>query len=286
MRRSANLSELLNVADEQENQMPPNAAAGGAAEGAAQQGQPLPPDDTAPPDVVAALQPGGPASETPETTSVPEIEAAESQRAPEPESADEQEPEHEPQGIAVAVEESDRPIKKDWYILKVQSNREDSIREGLLRRVQMAGLDKYFGDIIVPIETVTEFKGGKKKVVKRKLYPGYLVVHMEINDDTWYLVRETPGIGDFTGSIGRPSPMSPTDIAKIISKTEEKLDEAPRLNIRVKKGDHVKINEGTFENFEGEVDSINEASGRVIVFINIFGRPTQVELEHWQIEPV
>jgi transcription termination/antitermination protein NusG len=109
---------------------------------------------------------------------------------------------------------------------------------------------------------------------------------MEINDDTWYLVRETPGIGDFTGSVGRPSPMAPQDVAKILSKSEEKTDESPRLNIRVKKGDRVKINEGTFENFEGEVDAINEASGRVSVIINIFGRPTPVELEHWQIEPM
>ena len=154
------------------------------------------------------------------------------------------------------------------------------------RRVQMAGLEKYFADVIVPIETVTEFKGGKKRVIKRKLYPGYLVVRMEINDDTWYLVRETPGIGDFTGSVGRPSPMAQQDINKILSKSEEKPDESPRLNIRVKKGDRVKINEGTFENFEGEVDSINEASGRVSVIINIFGRPTPVELEHWQIEPL
>jgi len=95
----------------------------------------------------------------------------------------------------------------------------------------------------------------------------------EITTTTWYLVRETPGIGDFTGSIGRPSPCR-RPILPRSSPRLKKADEAPRLNIRVKKGDHVKINEGTFENFEGEVDSINEASGRVIVFINIFGRPT------------
>jgi transcription termination/antitermination protein NusG len=249
---------------------------GGGGEGA-------PPGDTAPAEIVSASEPTGPASHAPEATSGDDIAAAESVHMPEPE--EEVDPEHEPQGIAVAIED-DRPVKMEWYILKVQSNREDSIREGLKRNVERAGLAKYFGDVIVPIETVTEFKGGKKKVIKRKLYPGYLVVQMEINDDTWYLVRETAGIGDFTGSIGRPSPMAPQDIAKIISKTEEKTDEAPRLNIRVKKGDRVKINEGTFENFEGEVDNINEASGRVIVIINIFGRPTPVELEHWQIEPL
>ena len=133
---------------------------------------------------------------------------------------------------------------------------------------------------------VSEFKGGKKRISKRKLYPGYLVVHMEINDDTWYLVRETPGIGDFTGSIGRPSPMLAQDVQKILAKSEEKTDEAPKLKIKFKKGDRVKINEGTFENFEGDVDSIDEANGRVIVMINIFGRSTPVELEYWQIESV
>ncbi len=97
---------------------------------------------------------------------------------------------------------------EQWYILKVQTNREDSIRDALQRRVAMAGLDKYFGEIIVPTEMVSEFKGGKKRVSKRKLYPGYIVVNMEINDDTWYLVRETSGIGDFTGAMGRPTPMA------------------------------------------------------------------------------
>ncbi len=181
---------------------------------------------------------------------------------------------------------SEEPINKQWYILKVQSNREESIKEGLMRRVKMAGLERYFGECIVPTEMVSEFKGGKKRVTKRKLYPGYLVVHMEINDDTWYVVRETPGIGDFTGSVGRPTPMAASDVQKILSKSEEKADEAPKLKIAFKKGDRVKINEGTFENFEGDVDAIDEANGRVIVMINIFGRSTPVELEYWQIEAV
>ena len=108
----------------------------------------------------------------------------------------------------------------------------------------------------MPTEMVSEFKGGKKRVVKRKLYPGYLVVHMEINDDTWFLVRETPGIGDFTGSVGQPdADAAARDVQKILAKQEEKTDEAPKLKINFKKGDRVKINEGTFENFEGEVDS-------------------------------
>jgi transcriptional antiterminator NusG len=176
--------------------------------------------------------------------------------------------------------------QRDWYILKVQSNREDSIREALQRRINMAGLQDFFGDIIVPTEMVSEFKNGKKRVVKRKLYPGYLVCHMELNEDTWFLVRETHGIGDFTGSGGKPSPMLPHEVSRIVSKQEDTTDEAPKLKINFHSGDRVKITEGTFENFEGDVDTIDEANGRVTVMINIFGRSTPVELEYWQVESV
>ena len=190
--------------------------------------------------------------------------------------------------ISTSGDGDDQAVVGDrhWYILKVQSNREDSIRETLMRRIQMQGLDKYFGDVVVPKEQVTEFKGGKKRVVWRKLYPGYILVNMLLNDDTWYLVRETGGIGDFTGSAGRPSPMLPQDVAKLLNKAEVKADEAPRLKIAFKKGDRVKINEGTFENFEGEVEQIDEANGRVTVMLSIFGRSTPVDIEYWQIESV
>ena len=176
----------------------------------------------------------------------------------------------------------ERPL--DWYILKVQSNREDSIVAGLQRRVKVAGLEEYFEEIIVPVEMVTEFKGGKKRVVKKKLYPGYIVVHMIINDETWFLVRETPGIGDFTGAAGQPTPMLPSEVARIIPKEEDVETQEPKLQIGVSPGDRVKINEGTFQNFEGDIDTIDEMNGRVTVMINIFGRSTPVELEYWQIE--
>jgi len=187
---------------------------------------------------------------------------------------------------AEAAPQEPKSENKDWYILKVQSSREESIREGLLRRVAIAGLEPFFGDVIVPSETVTEFKGGKKRVTKRKLYPGYLVVNMEINDDTWFLVRETPGIGDFTGAAGHPTPMLPHEVSRILAKHEEKAEKAPKLKIGFSPGDQVKINDGTFESFEGEVEHIDETNGRVTVMINIFGRSTPVELEYWQIEAV
>ena len=243
----------------------------------------LPPDDTAPEAVRQETEA--------ETEHAPSDDAQASDDSAGDETADDDAPAAE----AVEVEERgpveetpvvDEPPKMNWYILKVQSNREEGIRESLQRRVKVAGLEKYFGEVIVPTEMVSEFKGGKKRVVKRKLYPGYLVAHMEINEDTWFLVRETPGIGDFTGSAGKPTPMLPHEVAKIVAKQEEKTDEAPKLKINFNVSDRVKINEGTFENFEGEVDSIDEASGRVTVMINIFGRSTPVELEYWQIESI
>lgn len=205
------------------------------------------------------------------------VETAARDAMTEPASIEEAQPPEE------APVEDDESTEMDWYILKVQSNREDSIRESLIRRVKIEGLEQYFGEVIVPTETVTEFKNGKKRVVKRKLYPGYIVVNMAINDDTWFLVRDTHGIGDFTGPTGKPVPMQPHEVSRIVARQEEKTEEAPKLKIAFKPGDRVKINEGTFENFEGNVDSIDETNGRVTVMINIFGRSTPVELEYWQV---
>ena len=185
-------------------------------------------------------------------------------------------------------DDEDEDVQMDWYILKVQSNRERSICDGLRRRVAIAGLDRFFGEVIVPTEDVAEYKNGKRRVVKRKLYPGYIVVQMSINDDTWFLVRETSGIGDFTGSAGRPTPMLPHEVERIVqaARPEEEGKQQIKTVIPFKQEDRVRIKEGTFENFEGNVENVDEANGRVTVIINIFGRSTPVELEHWQIESV
>ena len=199
---------------------------------------------------------------------------------------DDEEPEVAPSGpIEIDVpEEEDIDLK--WYILKVQSNRERSISEALRRKIAIEGLDHYFGEVKVPTEKVTEFKGGKKKIVERKLWPGYIAVQMHVNDDTWFAIRETSGIGDFTGSGGHPTPMDPAEVAKFQQAEVEETEEAPKLDIKFSPGDKVKVMEGNFENFEGEVSSIDEAHGRVTVMLSIFGRPTPVELEYWQVEGV
>jgi transcription termination/antitermination protein NusG len=226
-------------------------------------------------------------TESPSAESL-EAEAADAIR--EEAEAEEQEPDAQPVRVpkppVEIADESPEEIRMDWYILKVQSNRERSIAEALERKMRIEGLDRYFDQVIVPTEKVTEFKGGKKKVVERKLYPGYIVVHMHINDDTWFAVRETSGVGDFTGAGGKPTPMLPHEVSRIVQTEEEETAEAPKLDIRFSSGDKVKVKEGNFENFEGEVNTIDEASGRVTVMINIFGRSTPVELEYWQIEAV
>ena len=184
----------------------------------------------------------------------------------------------------------DEDMEMEWYILKVQVNRETTICAALQRRVKMAGYEPYFGDILVPTEDVREFtKSGKQRIVKRKLYPGYIVVKMAINDDTWFLVRETPGIGDFTGAAGKPAPLSAEEIQRIIETTrppEDEESEEPKTAIKFNVGDRVRVKEGYFQNYEGEVSNIDERNGRVTVMINIFGRPNPVELDHWQVEDV
>jgi len=173
-----------------------------------------------------------------------------------------------------------------WYVLKVQSNREKSIRENLLRRIKRDGLESFFGEITIPTERVVETKGGKKKVTERKLYPGYIMIQMVLNEETWYLVRETSGVGDFTGAARQPQPMQDHEIARMLGSQSAKSSEPAKVKIDFQRGDTVKIKEGTFESFEGSVDAIDEASGRVTVLIEIFGRSTPVELEYWQVETV
>ena len=194
---------------------------------------------------------------------------------------------HRPGQPIEVVDESEEQVElapREWYIIKVQTNREASVRRALIRRIKMMGLEDSFGDIVVPEEKVTEVRGGKKRVVRRKLFPGYVIVHMSLGDDAWHLVRGTSGVGDFTGSGGKPTAMPQHEVDRIIVKEEESEAESPKLQIAFAQGDRVKINEGTFDSFEGEVESIDEANGRVTVIINIFGRSTPVELEYWQVE--
>ena len=174
---------------------------------------------------------------------------------------------------------------KDWYVIRVASNREERVRDNLLVSVRTKGMEDKITNVLVPTETMTEIKGGKKRVVYRKIYPGYIMVEMDIDDDVWFLIRETPGIGDFVGSHGRPVPMEPHEVDRILGDMERQ-EEKPRLKIEFQSGDSVKIKEGPFENFDGMVEEVVPAKGIVKVIVTIFGRATEVELEYWQVEPI
>ena len=178
----------------------------------------------------------------------------------------------------------DAEPKLIWYVLKVQTNRENSIRKSLERRIAREGLGDCFGQIIIPTERIVETKGGKKKVREQKLYPGYVMVQMALNDETWYLVRDTSGVGDFTGAAGKPHPMDEAEVERMLGLEQQKEEEPTKVKIEFRVGDVVKITTGPFETFEGEIDTIDEATGKISVLIEIFGRPTPVELEYHEVE--
>ena len=183
-------------------------------------------------------------------------------------------------------------MPKNWYVLRVASNKEEQVRDALDRKVKIEGLQEKIGRILVPMErrpSPRKTAGGEKKFVDRKMYPGYVFVEMELEGDgtipekPWFLIRETTGVGDFIGSGGKPSPMQPTDVSKMLMQVEKAQEGAP-VSVEFAKGDQVKIKEGAFENFEGAVEEVLPDKGLIRVIVTIFGRATPVELEYWQVE--
>ena len=176
-----------------------------------------------------------------------------------------------------------------WYVLRVQSNKEMYVKEALSQKVQMGNLSDIVGRIEVPVEQVKHIRGNKQTVHKRKLYPGYVFMEMEptedgrVQDRAWFMIKETSGVGDFISTEGIPTPMRDTDVAKMLSEAE-RPDDAPSIKVEFEKGDQIKIREGAFENFEGTVDSIDHERGIVKVIVTIFGRSTPLDIEYWQIE--
>lgn len=179
--------------------------------------------------------------------------------------------------------------RMQWFVLKVQSNRERSIRDSIIRRIKMEDMEEHFGQIHIPTEKVVETKGGGRRVREQKTLPGYMMIQMELTDESWHLVRSTSGVGDFTGAAGKPIPMEEKEVRRWLGLDDEQKTEAekaprPVVKFEVAVGDHVKVKEGAFESFEGSIHSMDDVTGKVKVIIEIFGRPTEVELEHWQVE--
>ncbi|MEK6258893.1 MAG: transcription termination/antitermination protein NusG [Planctomycetota bacterium] len=170
-----------------------------------------------------------------------------------------------------------------WYVVKVQSNREKSVRDSLVRRINRDGMESLFGQVLIPVEKHVESKAGKNRVTEQKLFPGYLLVQMVLNEDTWFLVRNTSGVGDFTGASGHPAPMHDSEIDSILSRQVSSVPLPLSRQLNYSAGDSVTIKDGAFSGFKGIVDSVDESSSKVTVLIEIFGRPTPVDLESWQV---
>ena len=176
----------------------------------------------------------------------------------------------------------------DWFVLRVASNKESSVRETLLRKVQIEGMEHMVGRIMVPTEKTQSIKAGARRVTETKLYPGYVFVEMSLESDgripqdVFFLIKETTGVGDFVGTAGRPTPMATHEVEKMLFDSR-KPDEAPQVKMEFVSGDAVTIKEGPFENYEGTVDEVMPEKGLVRVLVTIFGRQAPVELEYWQI---
>ncbi|QDU85807.1 hypothetical protein Pla163_29440 [Planctomycetes bacterium Pla163] len=179
-----------------------------------------------------------------------------------------------------------------WYFVRCQSGREDSTRRQLETRLRAADLQEVVPQVLVPFERVTDLKGGKRRIVTKKLYPGYLMVQADLEDPEAVgtmkaraTMRETPGFGEFLGPRLEPTALTEHEVAEILARMSES-EEKPQVNISMSKGDMVKVKSGAFDGFDGQVDEINAEKGTVRVIVTIFGRATPVELEYWEVESV
>jgi transcriptional antiterminator NusG len=188
----------------------------------------------------------------------------------------------------LAADEPMRQAGMDWFVLRVASNKEGSVRETLLRKVAIENMTHLVGRILVPTEKTKTVKGGKQKITETKLYPGYVFVEMKLEpdgripQDVFFLIKETTGVGDFVGTAGRPTPMKEHEIEKMLRDSKKPEDE-PTVKMVFQKGEHVIIKEGAFQGYEGTVDELLPEKGLVRVLVTIFGRQAPIELEEWHI---
>ena len=176
-------------------------------------------------------------------------------------------------------------MAKQWYVVHTQTGHEDKVKANIENRSKSSTVNDLISQVLVPTEKVSEVKAGKKKISTRKFFPGYVLVEMELTDDTWYLIKNTPGVSGFIGSGRRPIPLKESEIGAIL-KQAEMAKEKPTPKVIFEKGEGVRVLEGPFTNFNGTIEEINPAKGKLKVTISIFGRSTPVELEYWQVEKI
>lgn len=173
--------------------------------------------------------------------------------------------------------------EKRWYAIRTYSGYEDSVAKNLRQRIESLGMEDQIFQVLVPKEKKIKIKGGKREIVEEKIFPGYVLVEMIVTDNSWYVVRNTPNVTGFLGSGTIPTPLSEEEVASLIKETGI---EEPKYKIELSVGDHVKIIDGPFKNFDGKVAEIDEERGRIRVLVMMFGRDTPVELDFLQVKKV
>ncbi|MBM3267300.1 MAG: transcription termination/antitermination protein NusG [Candidatus Sericytochromatia bacterium] len=171
---------------------------------------------------------------------------------------------------------------RKWYVVHTYSGYEDKVKENILRRVESMNMSDRIFHVEVPEETVVEIKEGKRVEKPRKVFPGYVLVEMEMNEEAWHVVRNTPGVTSFVGSATKPTPLSDREVRKIFKRSATKT----RVQIDLHVGEHVKVIGGPFADFSGDIVEVNPEKGKVKVSVSIFGRATPVELEFGQVQKI
>jgi transcriptional antiterminator NusG len=169
-----------------------------------------------------------------------------------------------------------------WYVVHTYSGYENRVKQSLQERIESSGMKDSFADILIPEEDVVELIYGEKKTSKRKFFPGYILVRMEMNDQTWHIVKDTPKVTGFIGSKDKPSPISDKDVESLKTRIDEGTLK-PKPKFKFEEGDHVRIIDGPFTNFDGVIDEVKPEKGKLRVIVSIFGRSTPVELDFIQV---
>jgi transcriptional antiterminator NusG len=174
---------------------------------------------------------------------------------------------------------------KNWYIVHTYSGFEKKVAESLQERVKAYGLTTEIGEVLIPTEDVVEMRGGKKVVTSKRFFPGYILVEMDMTDDAWHVVKNTPKVTGFVGAGTKPTPLTKDEVDQILEQVKSAA-EKPKPKYMFEKGEQVRINEGPFTSFNGVVDDVNLDKNTLKVMVTIFGRSTPVELDFLQVEKI
>jgi len=174
-------------------------------------------------------------------------------------------------------------MARHWYVVHTKTGYEDRVKIALEKFVKQKKIEEAIAQVMIPTEKVSEVKGGKKRVMQRKFFPGYILVEMELTDKTWHIIKRTPGVSGFIKSGSRPVALREEEI-KAILKQAESAQEKPTPKVKFEKGEGIRVTNGPFMNFTGAVEEVYPGKGKLKAVISIFGRTTPVELEYWQVE--